>query len=238
MPYQNSYIQLCKEHPRILLEKKDYIAHKWVWGKYFWNENPIALEIGTGMGNYFSYMVGKHADINFIWLELRYKRLYATARKAWEVCKNTSALTTSSAFGKLWVKKAYSVQENYLVLKCYGQDILNVFSENEISETYIYFPDPFYKKLKHKKHQLLSKKFLQDIYTCTKFWGELHFKTDHKEYFAETLEKIEKLWLWSIKFVTHDYKNSEIYNTSKITEFEWLFRGEQEDFYYVILEKK
>lgn len=190
------------------------------------------------MGNYFSYMVGKQDTTNFIWFELRYKRLYTTARKAWEACTTPSPLAPSSALRKLWFQKNCSTQENYLVLKCYGQDAWEVFWENEISTTYIYFPDPFYNKLKHKKHQLLSKQFLQDIYVCTKPWGELHFKTDHKSYFDDTLGKIEELWEWKVQFVTHDYKNSELYNKETITEFEWLFRGEQEDFYYLILEKK
>jgi tRNA G46 methylase TrmB len=39
------------------------------------------LEIGSGLGNFFSKMVNQNLDKNFIAMEIRYKRCFATAEK-------------------------------------------------------------------------------------------------------------------------------------------------------------
>ncbi|MCH8518506.1 tRNA (guanosine(46)-N7)-methyltransferase TrmB [Candidatus Gracilibacteria bacterium] len=240
MPYENPYIPKCREHPRIILSKEDYILHKGKWEKYFGNNDPLVLEIGTGMGNYFSYMLTKYTNKNFIGMELRYKRLYTTARKADEACEANSSKSplAPSAVKRRLGFQSHEDNKRYLILQSYGQSVGDVFAQEELSEIYIYFPDPFCYKQKQLKHRLLSRDFLKNSFYCTKVGGVLHFKTDHKEYFEDTLQIVKELGLWVVQLVSYDYKNSDIYDREAITEFEGLFRGEQEDFYYLILEKK
>ena len=240
MPYENQYIQKCKTHPHIMLDKSEYSKYKWKWGEYFWNNNPLIVEIGSGMGNYFSYMVWNHKDKNHIALELRYKRLYTTARKALEVCQSCtshSPLAPSAAKRRLGLQDTCTSQINFVVLKWYGQWISEICSTNEVSEIYIYFPDPFCNKPKQLKHRLFTEDFLKQVELVLVSGWKLHFKTDHKWYFMDTLKLLEQAKWLSLIFKSNDYKNSEIYNHDTITEFEAMFRGKQEDFYYMIVEK-
>lgn len=216
MRLDNPYKQKVLQDPDIIYEKEQYFKNKNCWNAYFWNTQDIILEIGSGMGNYFSYMLKKNPQKNYIALELRLKRLFTTAQKAREASKE---------------------EKNFVVLSAYGQDIWDIFWKEEISETYIYFPDPFANKKKQFKHRLISQTFLEDLYIITKVWGTMHFKTDHRAYFEDVLNLVKAQKSWKCSFFTRDYKNSEIYNHDAITEFEWLFRWEQEDFYYLILEK-
>ena len=241
MPYENQYIQKCKTHPHIILDKNEYTKHKWKWWEYFWNNNPLVIEIGSGMGNYFSYMVWNNPDKNYIALELRYKRLYTTARKSLDMVKkhtSQSPLAPSAARRKLGMQKIAKENINFVILQCYGQWISEICNTSEVSEIYIYFPDPFCNKPKQLKHRLFTEDFLKQVENVLVTGWKLHFKTDHKWYFIDTFKLIkESEWL-EIIFVSQDYKNSEMYNHDAITEFEALFRGKQEDFYYLIVSKK
>jgi tRNA (guanine-N7-)-methyltransferase len=79
------------------------------------------------------------------------------------------------------------------LIKDFGQNIDKIFAENEISESYIFFPDPWGKKNSQKKNRLLQADFLTHLYTVTQDGGKLYFKTDHREYFESVLAIIEKL---------------------------------------------
>ena len=240
MPYENPYIKKCKTHPHIILDKNEYTKYKWKWSEYFWNTNPLVIEIGSGMGNYFSYMVWNNRDANHIALELRYKRLYTTARKALEVCQSCTPhppLAPSAAKRRPWLEDTCIHWVNFVVLQWYGQWISEICNAGEASEIYIYFPDPFCNKPKQLKHRLFTADFLRQVYGVLKAGWRLHFKTDHQWYFSDTRMLIEQFSWLDIVYETDDYKNSEIYNPDAITEFEGMFRGEQEDFYYMIVEK-
>ncbi len=78
----NPYIEKVKVHENIMVQSDDIYERKGKWDLYFGNSNPIVLEIGTGMGNFFSKQVNDFADKNFVGMEIRYKRLYHTAEKS------------------------------------------------------------------------------------------------------------------------------------------------------------
>jgi len=78
----NPYIDLVKEHKQIMCNTEDIYKNQSRWDKYFHNSNDIVLEIWTGLGNFFSREVLKYSDKNFIWMEIKYKRLYISAEKA------------------------------------------------------------------------------------------------------------------------------------------------------------
>lgn len=214
MPPNNPYIEKVHLDPDILTDTKKLYAHKWKWSEYFWNSSPIVLEIGTGMGNFFGRQVAKYPEKNFLGMEIRYKRLFQTAEKS---------------------RKAE--KPSFIMLKDFGQNISDIFETGEISETYIFFPDPWANKDRQRKHRLLQEKFLSDLYDITKAGGKMYFKTDHKEYFDSTKEIIESQWLWKIANWTHNYENSEIFDMDNITEFEGFYRGEKTDINYLELEK-
>ncbi len=218
MAIQNPYREIVLSDTDIMVELENIYEKKWQWTEHFWNTHPIVLEIGTGMGNYFSKQVWENPEMNYVWIELRYKRLYYSAEK----CRKTK---------NEWENK------NFIMLKDFGQNIDKIFCENEISETYVFFPDPWGKKNTQKKHRLLQADFLANLYSITKVWGKLFYKTDHREYFETTLKVIEGQWLWKISKMTQNYEDDEIFDTKNITEFEAMYRWDKIEINYVELVK-
>lgn len=211
----NPYINIVWEDSHILSETTKIYSNAWKWNKFFWNENEIFLEIWTWLWNFFSIESSLHRDKNFIWMEIRYKRLFKTAEKT----------------RNLWV-------ENFVVLKDFWQNIDKIFAENEVSKTYIFFPDPWDKKDRQKKHKLLQVDFLKNLYKITKVWWKVCFKTDHLWYFEEVLEIVKNQNLFKIDFLSYDYeKESQTFHKQKLTEFESIFRGENLKINYVELVK-
>jgi len=214
MVVNNPYIEKVKADSDIMHLPEDIYTHKWKWSEYFANDHKIILEIGTGMGNFFWKQVARLPENNFIGMEIRYKRLFQTAEKSRKSGNN-----------------------NFVMLKDFAQNIDKIFMEWEISETYIFFPDPWANKDRQRKHRLLQENFLKNLHFITKKWWKLFFKTDHREYFDSTREIIQKQWLWNIVNWTHNYENSEIFDMDNVTEFEWFYRGENTDINYIELAK-
>lgn len=214
MVINNPYIEKVQNDSDILHIPSEIYTHKWQWRKYFRNNNELILEIGTGMGNFFGKQVTRLPEKNFIGMEIRYKRLFQSAQKARKVGN-----------------------KNFVMLKDFAQNIDQIFTQGEISETYIFFPDPWANKDRQRKHRLLQENFLKNLHSITKSGWKLFFKTDHREYFDSTKDIIEKQWLWNIVSWTHNYENSEIFDVDNITEFEWFYRWENTDINYIELVK-
>ncbi|MDQ7022411.1 MAG: hypothetical protein Q9M97_02590 [Candidatus Gracilibacteria bacterium] len=82
MVINNPYIDKVKEHKNIINIYEDIYQYKGKWDKYFGNENELILEVGTGLGNFFSKEVQKNPNQNFLGMEIKYKRLYIGAEKS------------------------------------------------------------------------------------------------------------------------------------------------------------
>lgn len=246
MVINNPYIEKVVQDADILHLTEDIYSHKGKWEKYFNNSKPLILEIGTGMGNFFGKQVMSSPEKNFIGMEIRYKRLFQTVEKS----RKSSPLQPLSFSkgqvkeGTKWLSWSWSQAEdsgvdsrNFVMLKDFAQNIDKIFIPEEISETYIFFPDPWANKKRQRKNRLLQEEFLKNLHTITKKWGKLFFKTDHREYFDSTREIINEQWLWKTLHWTHDYENSDIFDMENITEFEWFYRWEKTQINYIELEK-
>jgi len=216
MVIQNPYRELVLADNDILVELETIYAQQWKWSEYIWNTNPVVLEIGTWMWNFFSKQVIENPEINYVWMEIRYKRLFQTAEKS---------------------RKNNDSSDNFVLLKDFGQNIDKIFWVWEVFESYIFFPDPWGKKQSQKKNRLLQTDFLTHLYTITQDGGKLYFKTDHREYFESVLAIIEKLWLWKIEKIIDNYESDEIFDMWNITEFEAFYRWKNTDINYLELVK-
>ncbi len=211
----NAYIQKVEDAKEIINIETDAFELAWKWGEYFWNDNDIVLEIGTWLWNFFSWELKNNPDKNFIWKDIRFKRIYNTYRKA----KNT------------W-------SSNFVLVKTRWENINKVFADWELSLTYVFFPDPWARKEKQLKNRLFSEKFILDLYKKTKKWGKLIFKTDHREYFDTTIDLFKKLWVWKINIESRDYeKELEVFDKKNLTEFETIFREHKMQINYAEFEK-
>lgn len=205
MTLNNEYINIVKSDKNILSIESEIYKNKWKWTSFFKNSNEIYLEIWTWLWNFFSIEWSQNKDKNFIWMEIKYKRLFKTAEKS----------------RNIWL-------ENFVVLKDFGQNIDKIFNIWEISKTYIFFPDPWDNKDRQKKHKLLQLDFLKKLFDITKSGWKVYFKTDHKNYFDETLELIKTQNKFEIWFLSYDYeKESDFFDKQKLTEFESMFRWDK-----------
>lgn len=259
MVINNPYKEKVEEHSHIFSSWKDSYWHKWKWKKYFWNTNPLYLEIWTGLGNFFSKEVQKNPHINYIWMEIKYKRLFVTAEKAlwnlnnyasnniqykWILKKLERANSSSLIWNNWWntqdikgnTVKSNKQASNFTLIKDFWENISEIFSEWELYESYIFFPDPWAKKKRQMKHRLLQESFLTNLYICTRKWWKAIIKTDHEWYFTFILEEIKNT-PWQIVKESWDYENELEFQNAETTEFQQLFRGQKMNIHYIELQK-
>lgn len=154
------------------------------WNKFFGNENPLYVELGTGKGDFICQMAEKNPEINFIGLEMEAEVVLKAARKIDE--KNLKNV-------KIIVFDINHVEE--------------IFAENEIDRLFINFCDPWPKK-RHAKRRLTYITFLQKYQKILKPNGEIHFKTDNRYLFDFSLEQFELANL-KVRDVSYDLHSNE-----------------------------
>lgn len=196
----NPYIEKMKDYPGYIIYDKEIMNNKkGQWNKYFDNNNPIYLEIGSGNGNFTVGKSEKFKDANFIGVELRFKRLVLSAQKAQK-----------------------RDLKNILFVRRWGQEIPEFISENEIHGMFINFPDPWDGR---EKNRIISPElFNETIDKIMDKGGKLFFKTDHKGYYDDVLELIKRLDGYEVAYHTDDLHNDPKNSENIKTEFEELFR--------------
>ena len=136
------------------------------WNEYFGNNHPITLELACGKGEYSTGLGAMHSNRNFIGVDVKGNRIFIGARKALrDDMKNVAFLRT----------QILQLQE--------------YFSQNEVAEIWIIFPDPFLRESKSQK-RLTSPRFLSIYQKILKPGATINLKTDSKELYDFTLESI------------------------------------------------
>lgn len=194
----NKYMYKLLEFPEyIIFDSEKMKSKKGKWKEFFNNSNPVAVEIGTGSGNFMKALAERNPNKNFIGLELRFKRLWLSADK----CK------------KIGLK-------NVALLRKRGEELEEFLDRDEIDEMYINFPDPWEG---NEKNRLIQERLFKTLEIIMKKSGKLFFKTDHDQYYLDVLDCVDKLENFSILYHTNDLHNSEKAETNIKTEFEQLF---------------
>ena len=163
MPYENIYIQKVAEHTHIYSDLELMHEKKGKWKEFFCKEK-LMLEIGTGMGNFFSTYAESHPDTACVWIELKFKRLIRTYEKC-----------------------ARKGRDDVILLKVFGQKIPEIFAEGEVDELYLLFSDPWPKK-GHHKNRVIQDDFLRDAASILAPDGIFLIKTDEASY-AEWIDE-------------------------------------------------
>ena len=194
----NIYMYKLLDYPEYVIYDSELMKQKkGKWNQFFKNDNPIALEIGTGSGNFMRQLAERNPNKNFIGLELRFKRLVLSAEK----CK----------------KRA---MKNVALLRKRGEEIEEFLGKNEISEMYINFPDPWEGT---EKNRIIQESFFKTLDNIMKKDGILYFKTDHDVYYSDVLDLVKTLENYEVIYHTSDLHNSEKAENNIKTEFEQLF---------------
>lgn len=147
---------------------------------HFKNDNPITLELACGGGEYTLEMARMHPDRNFIGIDIKGNRIWKGARVA------LAEKLDNAAFARMRIEK-----------------IDHFFGENEITDIWITFADPFLKK----PNRRLTAPIFYDRYR--KFMrpeGRMHLKTDSPELYEYTMETIEA------EKLNIEYQDEDIYS--------------------------
>lgn len=184
---------------------KEPKSHKNNWHSVFGNTNPVHLEIGTGKGQFLVGMAKQFPEINFIGIELAKSVMVTAAQKIID-----------------------SGQENILLLNENAEDVRELFGDNEISNLYLNFSDPWPKN-KHEKRRLTYYKFLDLYKSILTPGGIVMLKTDNRGLFEYSLTSFSKhgMILEEVLLDLHDHDDL----TNVMTEYEQKFSGKGQPIY-------
>ena len=191
-------------------------ASKWVimepeklkgeWKHYFGNDNPVAIEIGMGKGQFIMELAKRNPQINFVGIE-----------------KFSSVLVRATQ--KLDMMEEEGVApSNLALLRFDAENIGDIFEKEEVAKIYLNFSDPWPKD-RHAKRRLTSGQFLEryDGILCGD--GKVEFKTDNMDLFEFSLESAKES-KWNIELEEWDLHNSEHVEGNIMTEYEERFSKE------------
>lgn len=170
--------------------------------EYFHNDHPIVLELGCGKGEYSIGLAQRYPQMNFIGVDRKGARL-------WRGCKTALELQLA----------------NVAFLRTAIDDIFYYFSENEVSEIWITFPDP--QPVKERK-RLMSPNFVAKYRHFLKPGGVMHLKTDSRllyEYIREIIPQQQWQMLEDIEDVYASGQSSILTEIQTFYEKHWLAGG-------------
>ncbi|MFC3901047.1 tRNA (guanosine(46)-N7)-methyltransferase TrmB [Aliicoccus persicus] len=184
-----------------LSEHKSFIdideSHQLDITSRFKKQQPIHLEIGTGMGRFITTLAKRHPEINFVGVELDKNIMIRVVEKAIEMELDNLQLVLLDA--------------NHL---------RDYFNADEVSHIYLNFSDPWPKN-RHEKRRLTHKNFLKQYKEILKVDGMLQFKTDNRGLFEFSLEHLNNFGMkfHEINLNVHEMESPENIRTEYEDKF-------------------
>lgn len=187
------------------------ILNKGKWNKnYFKNNNPIVLELACGKGEYTVNLAKLFPEKNFIGIDRKGDRLWRGAKTAIE--QNLS---------------------NVGFLRIRIEDLNEYFSEQEVSEIWITFPDPQPSQRREKK-RLTYIRFLNLYKDILLKEGVMHLKTDNDLLYESSLEQLKDFGAEVIEQTSDLYKSDLVDDVLSIkTYYEKKYLAEDKNINYI-----
>jgi tRNA (guanine-N7-)-methyltransferase len=132
------------------------------WRDVFGNDNPVALEIGCGTGDFVAHMAQSHPGWNFIALDYYNKGCLKTCRRLDEL-----------GLANVRVLRMEAVQF-----------ITEALAPSSLAAVFINCPDPWPKK-RHRKRRLVQRPFVEFLCSYLVPGGAFHFASDFDDYGVE-----------------------------------------------------
>ena len=146
---------------------EELVEQPWDPVALFGRDSPLEIEIGSGKGLFLQNAALATPEHNFLGVEVAFKYARFIAHR----------------LARRSLPNAVAVHG----------DGLRLFREripaDSLAAVHVYFPDPWW-KARHHKRRVMTEAFLADIVRTLQPGGRLHFWTDVKEYFDNTLELI------------------------------------------------
>lgn len=174
---------------------------------------PMDVEIGTGNGFHFGHRATTVTDRLLVGLEIKYKPLVQSIRRAVKAGSTNAAICRYHAF-----------------------NIADLFEKDEVNDIFIHFPDPWTSP-KKPKNRVMNRAILELLHGLQRPGSKIEFKTDSREMFLWALKEIEQS-PYEIEFQTLDLHKSEKAATNFVTFFEKIFLEEGIQINYALLKRK
>ena len=163
---------------------------------------PLEVDLGSGDGGFLRAMAEHFPERDFLGVERLLGRVRKTCRKA--------ANMGLSNLRMLRLESTYTL--NYLL------------PSGGVSRVHLLFPDPWPKK-KHHKRRLVNQEFCTGLERVLSAGGEFLFKTDHLEYYEESMLALHE----SNLFAQLAWEDDDFFYAQ--TDFEALWRGQGREIY-------
>lgn len=172
--------KLVAEHPEAILNEPDP-DKKINWEERFDDfSKPLAIEIGSGKGQFITTLAKEHPEMNFIGVELQ-----------------------TTAAGMILRTKLEEKIDNLQLMCADAANIAMYLPENSVDVVYLNFSDPW-PKTRHEKRRLTYKSFLDKYRQILKPEGHLEFKTDNRGLFEYSLVSLNNYGM-KFDYVSLDY---------------------------------
>lgn len=165
--------------------------------EWFDNDQPIYIEVGSGMGQFITTLAAKHPEINFISMEREKSVMIKVLDKVIEQGLTNIKLICNDAI-----------------------ELNDYFKDGEVSRLYLNFSDPWPKK-RHTKRRLTYQTYLALYKQVLKDDGEIYFKTDNRGLFAYSLESMSQFGMYFTKINLNLHEEDDEENIE--TEYERKF---------------
>jgi tRNA (guanine-N7-)-methyltransferase len=129
------------------------------WRQIFGNDNPLALEIGCGMGDFVTQVAQLHPDWNFVAIDYYNKGCLKTCKRIDDLELNNVRVVRDEARG--------------FMVRCIPPESLQAVVIN--------CPDPW-PKMRHRKRRLVNGEFVAFLADFMLPGGDFHFATDFDDY--------------------------------------------------------
>lgn len=187
---------------RLQAEGFDSFPHKGKWHEFFGNRNAVVLELGCGKGEYTVGLGELFPDKNFIGIDIKGARMHSGATRAMN-----------------------SGMKNVAFLRTQIEMLESFFTEGEVDEIWITFPDPQMKKVSKR---LTGTRFMNLYRKVLHPEGIIRLKTDSPFLYAYTRAMAHLNGL-KTEIDTDDLYNSgltdPILSIRTHYESQWLARG-------------
>lgn len=202
LPRQNAYtLALNGEYSHVAFDEQRAPANKGLWRSSVFKVDqnvPMDLEVGTGAGHHFAWYTQKNPSRCLVGIELKYKPLIQTIRRA----------VTAGA-------------KNAAVCRFHAFNLDELFQPQELNNVFIHFPDPWTSP-KKPKNRFVCKENLDLLWELQKPGSIIEFKTDSRVYFDWSLEEIAAS-KYTVLGQSFDLHKSEFNAENFQTGFEKIF---------------
>ena len=200
-------------------------------GKIFAEEQPLALEIGCGKGDFITALSARDTEYNYIAVEkiadvsVCAAEKYARSRNLGDMAPNGGWMAPDGQIyrdGAAW-DMPVEMRGNVRFVVDDAMNVLGHLADGSVSVIYANFSDPWPKK-GYENRRLTSPAFLKEYIRVLAEGGRLVFKTDNDGLFEYSLETVGASSL-NLVYSTFDLHASERADTNIMTEYERNFSG-------------